>query len=198
MTAFEPFGGAAWNGSLEAARRWALRDPAIRLAVLPVVAGAAERAARKALRACDPAPRRFFALGEAGPEPVVRLEKVAINWDDFRIPDNAGVQRRDVAIRRNGPAARFATLPVARIEAALDGRTRIPVRVSLSAGAFLCNHLAYQMLSQRLPCPFAFVHVPSWRPEHGPELLDDLVATLEALRDVCDTLDDPAGRGTLS
>jgi pyroglutamyl-peptidase len=187
VTAFEPFGGAQVNASWEAARLWAASDPSVRCVRLPVVRGVAPTVALAALRDASVAPSLMFSLGEAGPwtaDASVRLEKVAINWDDFRIPDNAGAQPRDTPIRSGSPDARFATLPVARIADALAGNTALPVTVSLSAGAFLCNHVAYALLdSGALPCPFAFVHVPAWRPDDGPERLEALVATLRSVHD---------------
>ncbi len=147
LTAFEPFGGAGVNASEEAARYLAA-DGRITLAVLPVVRGIAVDRALAALRrmqTANRAPNLIVSLGEAGPEPVIRLEKVAVNWDDFRIPDNGGNTPRDTVInaQSSAPHAHFATVPVARIAANLANRTPLPVQVSLSAGAFVCNHLAY-------------------------------------------------------
>lgn len=147
LTAFEPFGGAGVNASEEAARFLAA-DNRVTLAVLPVVrVAAADRAlaALQRMQAANRPPDLIVSLGEAGPEPVIRLEKVAVNWDDFRIPDNGGNTPRDTAINAqpDAPNAHFATVPVARIAANLAGRTPLPVQVSLSAGAFVCNHLAY-------------------------------------------------------
>lgn len=189
LTAFEPFGGAAINASREAARLLAADDPRLVSVTLPVARGAAETRAWATLdyliRDGTP-PALILSLGEAGPEPVVRLEKVAVNWDDFRIPDNAGNQPRDEPIMPDGPAAYFATVPVARIAAALAGRTPLPVTVSLSAGAFLCNHLAYAMLQalaeRPVTCPYLFVHVPAWRPG-GAVSLAAIAETLRAVLD---------------
>jgi pyroglutamyl-peptidase len=180
LTAFEPFGGSQINASWEAAARLAGRDSQIALTQLPVVIGEAERVALEAFHALPTPPKCFIALGEAGPERVIHLEKVARNVDDFRMPDNAGNQVDDTKIRVEGPDTYLATVDVEKIEADLAGTTPLPVQVSLSAGAFLCNHLAYQMLDSHLLCPFLFIHVPSWRPDaYGEEDLDQIVETLE-------------------
>ena len=76
----------------------------------------------------------------------MRLEKVAINYDDFRIPDNAGNQPRDATICLGGLPAYFATVDVGAIERHLEGRMPLPARVSLSAGAFLC--IAWALLTR--------------------------------------------------
>ena len=183
VTAFDPFGTALVNGSREAALRWAAREPDISLTVLPVVRGLAWRVAQTALASLPEPPKLWLMLGEAGREPqTVRLEKVAINWDDFRLPDNLGAQPRDAAIIPGGPDACFSSLNVARVARELEGKTPLPVQVSLSAGAFLCNHLAYCALQAQLPFPVAFVHVPAWRPEDGDDALEALVATLQAVK----------------
>jgi len=199
ILAFEPFGGAAVNASLEVARHLVSDDPGLRLVVLPVVRGEAERVALDTLRAAmndvGARPEAIFALGESRGAGDVRLEKVAVNWDDFRIPDNAGNQPRDAPIRENGPAAYFATVPVAVIAARLAGKTPVPVVVSLSAGSFVCNHLAYAVLDalatnvlnlSGLPPAFAFVHVPAARLENDAAAsptprLDDIAATVRAV-----------------
>lgn len=201
LAAFEPFNGAAVNASLEVAHRLAENDPALDLVVLPVVRGEAERVLLGALAGRSEnngtaAPRLVIALGEAGNSAEVRLEKVAVNWDDFRIPDNAGNQPRDEAIVSDGPAAYFATLPVARIAADLAGQTPVPVVVSLSAGSFVCNHFAYAVLhalatkkpatGTPLPPAFGFIHVPALRPETERDAsltLDAIAATVRAVLD---------------
>ncbi len=139
------------------------------------------------------------SLGEAGPESIVRVEKAYLNWDDFRIPDNAGNTPRDQAIASDGPAAYFATVPVADVvntvnaaqaENGLDDITAMPACVSLSAGSFVCNHTAYAVSHQlatlraatNVP-PFVFVHVPSWRPDDGFPALQAITQTLHRLLD---------------
>lgn len=180
LTAFEPFGGAAMNASLEAARLLAATDTRIALVALPVARGEAEQIALRAL--ADTRPVLFVSLGEAK-RPSVTLEKAALNWDDFRIPDNAGNQPRDEAIVPDGPAAYFATLPAASIAAALQGKTPLPVTVSLSAGSFLCNHVAYcvsHALARDPLCPYGFVHVPAVRPG-DQTTVEEIAETLRAV-----------------
>ena len=183
LSAFEPFAGAKMNASQAVAHRVAARDDRAELLLLPVVRFAAPEIAVARLRQA-PAPPFFLALGEAGRERMVFLEKVAINWDNFRIADNAGNQPRDAEIIPHGPDAHFATLPVADISDALAGKTPLPVAISLSAGTFVCNHLAYSVadfLTKNPVSPFCFIHVPAWRPEDGPAFLGEIVETVQAI-----------------
>ena len=185
LTAFEPFGGAVVNTSLEAARRLAEGDDRIALAVLPVVRGAAERAALAALeglREAGTPPGLVVSLGEAS-RPAVCLETAAVNRDDFPIPDNAGNEPHGEPILTDGPDVYEARLPLEAL-AATAGDTPVPVAISRDAGTFLCNHLAY-CLSHALAgsaLPYLFIHVPAVRP--GDALTIEAVA--ETLRGVLD------------
>ena len=184
LTAFEPFGGAAVNASLEVARLLVDADASITLAVLPVVRGEAERIALAALQSLIEAgtpPALVLSLGEA-PRPHVCLEAVAVNQDDFPIPDNAGNQPRGEPILPGGPDVWAATLPLEELAAELRGATPVPVVVSRDAGTFLCNHLAYR-LGRALaasPLPYGFVHVPAVR-SGGKIGVDAVAQTLRAL-----------------
>ena len=77
---------------------------------------------------------------------MVRIERVGLNLADFEIPDNHGRKARDEPLSGNGPAAKFATLPVRKIEEAMLA-AGIPSRISNSAGSFLCNACLYSFLS---------------------------------------------------
>jgi len=179
LTAFEPFGGSTMNASLETARNVSAMVPGVEVLELPVVSGLAETSVFD--RLADPRasqPSAMISLGEAGPEPVVRLEWVYVNFDDFRIPDNAGLVRKASRIEATGPAAYFAGIDLPGIVEEIGGRCPLPVVLSLSAGAFLCNHLAYAVSHRNPAIPYAFVHVPAWRPEESGFLLRDLVGTV--------------------
>ena len=132
VTAFEPFGGEKINPTMLLLEKLAAPDGIeLEKVVLPVVFGEAEARAIDFLNA-HPADA-VVMLGQAG-------GRVAINFDDASLPDNAGNQPREQSIRENAPAAYFSTLPVRRM---VDRIQESGVRgaVSLSAGAYVCNHL---------------------------------------------------------
>jgi pyroglutamyl-peptidase len=118
-------------------------------------------------------PACVIAIGLWPGEPVIRLERIAANENDFEIPDNAGAIEAG-PIDTDGPAGRRTTLPVHAIRDALlsDG---IPARLSGTPGNFLCNAMMYTILgaAERLtPAPAAgFIHVP-----YLPEQVADLIA----------------------
>ncbi len=49
----------------------------------------------------------------------ISLERVAINVNDARIPDNAGAQPVDTPVIQGAPAAYFTTLPIKAMFAAM-------------------------------------------------------------------------------
>jgi pyroglutamyl-peptidase len=163
VTGFEPFGGDGVNPSLEALRHLPgrLGGMEIATAALPVVFGAALPTLREAI--AMNAPDVVLSVGLAGGRPALSLERVAINVDDARIPDNDGNQPIDLPVIAGGPAAYFATLPIKAAVAALRG-AGIPAAVSNSAGTFLCNHVFYGLMDEasRRGNAFraGFLHVP--------------------------------------
>ena len=163
LTGFAPFEGATVNPSWEAVR--ALRNRRIaghRIVAreLPTEFGASLKALRTAIR--ENKPRLVLCVGLAAGSKRISLERIAINVDDARIPDNSGAQPVDVAVVEDGPAGYFATLPLKAMLVALR-EAGIPAGVSQSAGTFVCNHVFYGLMHalRRRPAVRAgFIHVP--------------------------------------
>ncbi|MFB8176995.1 pyroglutamyl-peptidase I [Streptomyces sp. NPDC055966] len=172
ITGFAPFDGRRVNPSWQAASLVAAEPPAgltVTAAELPCVFGESVTVLRDAVRAAGP--ELVLCLGQAGGRPGVTVERVAINLDDARIPDNAGRRPVDEPVVPGGPAAYFSSLPVKACVAAL--RTAgVPAAVSHTAGTFVCNHVAYglaHLIATELPhVRGGFVHVP-WAPEQVPD-----------------------------
>jgi pyroglutamyl-peptidase len=103
-----------------------------------------------------------IALGQAAGRCDLSFERVAINLDDARIPDNAGVQPIDRCVIDGAPSAHFSTLPLKAVVAALREQG-IPASLSMSAGSFVCNHLFFGLMHRLATRPGArggFVHLP--------------------------------------
>ncbi|WAB82804.1 pyroglutamyl-peptidase I [Microcella daejeonensis] len=172
MSGFEAFGGAASNPSGDVVRRLALSGhPGVRLStvVLPVAFAASGGRLRAAVD--EFRPDVVIALGLAEGRSGITPERVAINLDDARIPDNDGAQPIDERIELHGPDGRFTGLPVKAIVDALQ-KADLPASVSLSAGSYVCNHVFYvlqalaeQSERQGRPLRSGFIHVPA-----SPEL----------------------------
>ena len=164
LTGFEPFGGLAANPAEEVAKALdgrAVGGAVVRSAVLPV--HYAEAGPRVARLLAELAPMAVVHLGLAAGRARIALERVAVNVMDYDMPDNAGYRAECEPCVPSGPAAYFATLPLAAILAALLAEG-IPAYVSNTAGTYLCNQTLYGTLhrlsTQRQPVPAGFIHLP--------------------------------------
>jgi pyroglutamyl-peptidase len=164
LTAFEPFAGESVNSSLEVARR--IRDmhftnAHVEVVELPVTRFDAPDIAINRIRIT--APDVVLMLGEAGRRFQVTPERVAINMDDFPIPDNTGNQPHGEPIIADGPVGYFSTLPIASIFSHLK-KAHIPAAISNSAGLYLCNRLFYSVMHsiamENLSIRAGFMHLP--------------------------------------
>lgn len=163
VTGFEPFGGERINPSWEIVRALpeAMGGHRIEKLLVPTEFGRSIRVATAAIDKLKPG--LVLCIGQAGGRSCMSVERVAINVDDARAPDNAGKRPLDERIRRNGPDAHFCTLPVKAMVAAIT-KAGIPAEVSNSAGTFVCNHLIYGVLDhiagKGLAMRAGFMHVP--------------------------------------
>ncbi len=172
LTGFEPFGGESVNPSWQVAQALdgaTLDGVTVHALQLPCVFGAARAALDAALARTRPSPVLVLALGQAGGRDGFTVERVAINVDDGRIPDNAGQQPIDVPVVPGGPAAYFATLPIKAMVAALQ-QAGWPAAVSQTAGTYVCNHVFYGLMHslrrRRRSVRAGFMHLP-WLPEQA-------------------------------
>ncbi|MBI3653963.1 MAG: pyroglutamyl-peptidase I [Acidobacteria bacterium] len=164
LTAFEPFDGELINPSFEVARALAERRCAaaeVQTLVLPVDRFEAINLALQALQ--EVAPDVVILTGEAGGRFRVTPERVAINVEDFRIPDNAGNQPQGEPIIEGAAVGYFSTLPIYAIVERLIA-ANIPAKISDSAGTYLCNRLFYCVRhfleSEKMPVKAGFLHLP--------------------------------------
>jgi pyroglutamyl-peptidase len=163
LTGFDPFGDESVNPSWDAVRALQgarIGGHRIEARCLPVVFGDAITQLRKAIAGTKPA--LVVCVGQAGGRTQLSLERVAINVDDARRPDNAGNAPVDAPIVVGGPAAYFSTLPIKRLHRALQ-HAGIPAEVSQTAGTYVCNHVFYGLmhaLAKRRGLRGGFVHIP--------------------------------------
>jgi pyroglutamyl-peptidase len=182
LTGFAPFGGEDVNPSWEAVARLhgeRLEGHRIVARLLPVEFGASLEALQAALQ--ETSPVLVLCVGQAGGRAQLSLERVAINVDDARIPDNAGAAPVDVPIVADGPAAYFTTLPIKAMLAALR-EAGIPAEVSQTAGTYVCNHVFYGLMHalRAMHVRGGFMHIPyapgqAARNPGAPSLSPDVV-----------------------
>ena len=187
LTGFEPFGKASSNPSGEIVKQ--ISGDNIITAILPVAY--AQSAERLLALIAEHNPDVVICLGQAEGRTQITPEKVAINLDDARLADNEGVLRNDVKILEDGPDAYFSTLPIQEIVEEIKA-AGVPASVSLSAGAFLCNHVFYiaQNKFAGTKVRSGFVHVPLMDEQAGefPGLptmpLDQMVKAVRTMLEV--------------
>lgn len=163
ITGFEPFGGERLNPSWEVVKQLndlELVGTRIVARQLPCVFGAALEALNAAIDEVQPL--MVLAVGQAGGRTDITIERVAINVDDARIPDNQGQQPVDEPIVAGGPAAYFSTLPIKAMVSSMR-EAGIPASVSQTAGTYVCNHVMYGLLhrlSGQREVKGGFIHIP--------------------------------------
>ena len=157
LTGFEPFGKATFNPSGEIVKQ--ISGDNIVTAILPVAYTQSAAALLALIEQHQP--DVVISLGQAEGRTQITPERIAINLDDARLADNEGVLRNDVQIIASGPVAYESTLPVKEIVEAIKA-AGVPAAISLSAGAFLCNHIFYvaQDALKGTHVRSGFVHVP--------------------------------------
>jgi pyroglutamyl-peptidase len=189
VTGFEPFGGDSTNASREAVSRLPHRvgETEIDTVILPTSYARSLAALEGAIARTHP--RIVLCVGQAGDRATLNLERVAINVQDARLPDNDGAQPVDAPIEPGGPPACFATLPIRRALAALQ-ESGLAAEISSSAGTFVCNHVFYGLMRlaarKRHRFRAGFLHVPPLRSQAssgggGSMALDDIVRGIEVI-----------------
>lgn len=163
ITGFDPFGGEAINPAWEAVNALPREIDGIEIikVQIPTVF---KKSAQKLFETIDTVkPNAVICVGQAGGRFDFNVERIAINVDDARIPDNEGKQPIDEKIFEDGENAYFATLPIkAMVEE--TRKAGVPASVSNTAGTFVCNHIMYSLLyylsRNNLNIRGGFIHVP--------------------------------------
>jgi len=185
LTGFEPFGGETKNPSWEAVKcldgEILFGDYQIQAVQLPTVFG--DSIHQLVIAQARISPVLTICIGQAGGSSELRIERIAINLDDARIPDNAGNQPIDRPIVQHGPTAYWSTLPIKSIVHVLK-ENGIPASVSHSAGTYVCNHLFYGLMHRiaegDIEGKGGFIHIP-YLPEQAASYNNQPSMSLETI-----------------
>ena len=189
LTAFSPFGGEKINPSLEAVKL--VKDKIFETDIIklevPTVFGKSIEIVADTIE--KEKPDYVLCIGQAGGRYGITPERVAINIDDARIPDNEGNQPIDIPIFADGEPAYFSNLPVKAMVEEIR-KEGLPASLSNSAGTYVCNHLMYGVLytlsKKYKGVKGGFIHVPFIpeqtvdKPDKPSMHLGDIVRGLEA------------------
>lgn len=180
LTGFEPFDQDLVNPSWEAVSQLdgVQLDDDVRIVArrLPCAFATAGECLLQLISELHPA--MVIATGLASGRSEISLERVAININDARIPDNLGEQPIDTAVVVGGPAAYFSTLPIKAMARAVR-EAGIAVSVSQTAGTFVCNQVFYRLQHELAGTGVrsGFIHVPN---QLGAGLVDGLSIAVSA------------------
>jgi pyroglutamyl-peptidase len=188
VTGFDPFDGESINPALEATRNLPneIKGAEIIKKEIPTVFHQSAKVLKQAIETHQP--DVVVCVGQAGGRSSVTPERVAINIDDARIPDNQGAQPIDMPIREDGENAYFSSLPVKAMVKKMK-EVGVKASVSNSAGTFVCNHIMYQtlyMIDKYFPSLIGgFIHVPfateqvADKPQYPSMELADITKAIE-------------------
>ena len=164
LTGFDPFGGETTNPALESVKKLdgvKIGNYLIAAREVPTVFNESIAKLEDYIKEIEPS--MIICVGQAGGRPDVTIERIAINVNDARIPDNKGQKPIDTAVVEGGPAAYWSTLPIKAIVKAMREKG-VPASVSQTAGTFVCNHIFYglmNLLEQRgNRIRGGFIHIP--------------------------------------
>lgn len=189
VTGFDPFDGEAINPAIEAVKLLpdTISGAQIEKLEIPTVFHTSADVVREKMNEFKP--DIVLNIGQAGGRMGLTPERVAINQDDARIPDNEGNQPIDVAIQEDGQPAYFTKLPIKAMVEAMKN-AGIPASVSNTAGTFVCNHIMYQTLylvDKEFPeVKAGFMHIPFMteqvldKPNQPAMSLTDMARGIEA------------------
>ena len=163
VTGFDPFGGEPINPAIESVKR--LPD---NIAGAEIIKLEIPTVRKKSLEKIEEAinehnPDVILSIGQAGGRFDISIERVGINLDDFRIPDNEGNQIIDEPIFPDGENSYFVKLPVKAMVQNVQ-KNNIPASVSYTAGTFVCNHVLYGVMylieKKYKGKKSGFIHIP--------------------------------------
>lgn len=107
-------------------------------------------------------PDILLLCGQAASRDKVTLEQIAINFVHTTIADNAGNNFSNDKIYQEGDDGYFNTIGASKIVSKLE--TNYPVKLSLSAGGYVCNYSFYTSLitakRNDLNTKIGFIHFP--------------------------------------
>ena len=163
ITGFDKFGGESINPSNLCVNSLpdVIDSIEIKKVTLPTVFKDSSRVLEENIKSFSP--NIVICVGQAGGRSKITPERIAINIDDARIPDNIGNSPIDETIRKDGENAYFSTLPIKAIVDELN-KNNIPSAISNTAGTFVCNHIMYEALyltsKKYKNIKAGFIHIP--------------------------------------
>lgn len=181
ISGFLPFGTHTENSSQIIAEKFKslqLNGFEFQVVILPVTFCSAFERLKDEIHSFKP--DVVICMGLASNRKTICLEKVAVNFMHSKGADNEGVVKNHEVILPKAPAAYFSTLP---LEAMLEIEASFPVKLSLSAGSFVCNETMFRLLDYLKDgqVQSGFIHLPSLKEDEG-RIFETVINLLQALK----------------
>jgi pyroglutamyl-peptidase len=104
-------------------------------------------------------PDFVIMIGQAADRKNVCFEKIGLNWIQSKHPDESGLTPSPQMIEKSEPLALMSMFPIDQHCENLKSKN-LPVEISFSAGAYVCNDLYFRILNEFKSVKSVFVHVP--------------------------------------
>lgn len=101
----------------------------------------------------------ILMLGQAAGREAICFEKIALNWIQTDSADEAGHLPSSGPVLAERPLALMSPFPIDQIYQKLKAENQ-PVKISFSAGTYVCNEIYYKMLDSHSAMNPVFIHVP--------------------------------------
>lgn len=170
VTGFEPFNGYAENSSWAVAEKVAASN----IDGVTIVAERLPVSFRRVGAYISDAVAKYnpdivIMLGQSAGIDYIKLERIAINMMDSINADNDNFVPNEEPINKETPAALFTNFPIKQVYRCILDKG-YPVKISNSAGLYVCNCLYYTMLmlcNEHPPVKALFVHLPCYTGQYN-------------------------------
>lgn len=181
ISGFLPFGTHTENSSQIIAEKFKTHKIdgfEIQVVILPVSFSSAFERLKEVMDSFGP--DAVICIGLASNRKTICLEKVAVNFMHSSGADNDGVVKNHELILTDGPNAYFSTLP---LEDMLEVKSSFPVKLSMSAGSFVCNETMYRVLDflKNSQVQSGFIHLPSLK-ENEHSIFETILNLIKVLK----------------
>ncbi len=178
ISGFDAFDGDIMNPSTELIEWLRIRkinaDRVVKSVIFPVVFDDAFNSFKKIVD--EFSPDIIILTGYAKNRKTLTVERIGINWVDARIPDNKGTIKKSQKIDEEGPDGLFTTIDILKL-IELAKTAGVELKISTSAGEFVCNELLYRALcyTKDKKTEVTFIHIP------GLDHYDDIHKAFESI-----------------
>lgn len=157
VTGFQPFLSESINPSQMLALDLEKKFTFVKSIILPVQFGNSFQVLKKTVEIEKP--DYLIMIGQATGRNKVSFEKIGLNWIQTDNADEFGNKPTPQHIDPSAPLAHMSKFPIDEIYQKLTQK-KLPVEISFTAGAFVCNDLYFNVLNRLPEMKSVFIHVP--------------------------------------